>query len=260
MQIGISTASLYPQQPTESALINIAALGCRQAEVFLQTRREYRTAYVRKLSRLAANLGVVIPSLHAASSQYEPMLFYSYRRQILDGFDTLNRVLAAAAELGAGCLVFHGPLRVEHPDRARILHRLRMVAATAAAWGIKLALENVSWCLGWSPQIFRWLQREAIPNLYYTFDSKQALRSGFAPGEYLAAMAEGLSNVHLSDGNGGIPQEGCLDGIAALLEARGYNGPVILEAYGTRVENLAHLVRGWEAVKKAFPKKTGLSH
>lgn len=252
MQIGISSASLYPQQPTESALVNIAALGCKRVEVFLQTRREYRTAYVRKLSRLAANLGMVIPSLHAASSQYEPMLFYSYRRQILDGFDTLNWVLAAAAELGAERLVFHGPLRVEDPDRDRILHRLRMVAATAAARGIKLALENVSWCLGWSPEVFRWLQKEAIPNLYYTFDSKQALRSGFAPGEYLAAMAGDLSNVHLSDGRGGIPLEGRLDEIAALLKAGGYAGPVILEVYGTKVQDLAHLGRGWEVLKRTL--------
>ena len=94
------------------------------------------------------------------------------------------------------------------------------------------------------------------PQPYYTLTASRLCAAVLPPG-ILAAMAEGLSNVHLSDGNGGIPQEGCLDGIAALLEARGYNGPVILEAYGTRVENLAHLVRGWEAVKKAFPKKTG---
>jgi len=249
----ISSASLYPQQPTEAAIVNIAAMGCRIVEVFLQTGREYSPSYVRNLSRLCAQLGLKVHSLHAASSQYEPMLFYTYKRQNLDGLDILNQVLEAAAVLGAHCHVFHGPLRVNNLDSTRLLDGLHFVAGIAASWGIKLALENVSWCAGWSPTVFRWLSRQDIANLYYTFDSKQAVRSGFEADEYIQAMGTNLVNVHLSDGHGGIP-DGNMDfsGLVQNLQAVNYSGPVILEAYGTRVSSTAHLAQGWKTLKGQF--------
>jgi len=249
LRIGVSSASLYPQLPTEKAIVNIAAMGCKTVEVFLQTRREYHPAYIQKLSRLCRLLQLDVHSLHAASSQYEPMLFYSYRRQNLDGQDILKRVLEAGAILGAQYLVFHGALRVENQDPSRILAGLRQVAATAAKWGLKLALENVSWCIGWSPEVFKWLESEAIPNLYYTFDTKQAVRSGFSPQEFLKVMGNRLGNVHISDGYGGVPDaKADFSELVKTLNDVGYAGPVILEVYGGKVQTLAQLFQGWKVL------------
>ena len=253
MQTGISSASLYPQQPTETAILNIAALGCRSVEVFLQTRREYSRQYVIKLDALCSQLEMKVSSLHAASSQYEPMLFYNYKRQNLDGKDILNQVLEAAAVLGADCYVFHGPLRIANLDQDRLLEGLAWISGAAASWGVKLALENVSWCAGWSPAVFKWLTRQDVPNLFYTFDSKQALRSGFGAGDYIDAMGSRLINVHLSDGRGGIPgDDHDLAPLAATLKASGYEGPVILEVYGTKVESIRHLAQGWQKLAAQF--------
>lgn len=253
MQTAISSASLYPQHLTESAVVNIAALGCRSVEVFLQTRSEYKVTYIRQLARLCRELGVEVLSLHAASSQYEPMLFYRYRRQNADGMEILNRVLEAASGLGAGCYVFHGALRVEGHENSRILEGMHWVSETAASWGVKLALENVSWCAGWSPAVFSRLNQENLPNLYYTFDTKQAERSGFAAEDYLQAMAGRLINVHVSDGRGGLPDESTdLASLVRLLKKHGYDGSVILEVYGTRVSSTAQLSRSWQIMKKHF--------
>lgn len=253
MQIGISSASLYPQLRTEAAVVNIAALGCRHVEVFLQTRREYSPAFARGLAQLCRSLGVQVLSLHAASAQFEPMLFYTYRRQYQDGLDTLNQVLEAAAILGARCHVFHGPLRVENPEGARVAERLHQVAEIEASWGIKLALENVSWGVGCSPEVFDWLNQQEIANLYYTFDSKQARRSGFPSQDYIQAMGNRLINVHLSDGHGGVPPASYdFSGVAHRLRACGYQGPIILETYGSKVDSVGQLRASWQRLSKIF--------
>lgn len=253
MQIAISSASLYPQIPTEMALVNIAAMGCRQVEVFLQTRSEYKYAYVSKLFRLCRCLGLSVHSLHAASAQYEPMLFYRYRRQNLDGAEILKEIHQAAAMLGAECHVFHGPLRAENLAYSQLSQGLCQVAEAAADWGVKLALENVSWCAGWSPAVFQKLNSLKLANLYYTFDSKQAMRSGFKDKEYIQVMAERLINVHLSKDNGELPDvKTDFSGLAAALAAVNYKGPVVLEVYGSKVPRASLLAASWQALKKKF--------
>lgn len=253
--MGISSASLYPQYPTEVALLNIAALGCRAVEVYLQTRREYTRAYARCLKRLCISLGINVLSLHAASSQFEPMLFYRYLRQNLDGWDTLNQVLETACILGSGCYVFHGPLRVDNHDLPSLLEGLHQAADTAAAWGMKLAFENVSWGAGWTPDVFRWLREKNVPNLYFTLDTKQAWRSGSSPGIFIDAMDDRLANVHISDGMGGLPiKQAEYFQIAQKLHEIGYKGPIILEVYGNRVASTSQLAKSWHGLKRVYNK------
>lgn len=256
MQVAISSACLYPQLPTETALVNIAAFGCRSVEIFLQTRREYKYPYVSRLARLCRSLGLTVHSLHASSAQYEPMLFYKYRRQNLDGFEILQEIHQGAAVLGAKCHVFHGPLKAENIAFSRLIQGLFQVAEAAASWGIKLALENVSWCAGWSPAVFRQLNTQNIPNLYYTFDSKQAMRSGFGPRDFIAVMGSRLLNVHFSRDNGYLPGEDTdCSGLASALAEVQYTGPVVLEVYGSQVASVSSLHRSWRAVKAKLQKK-----
>ncbi|MTI94007.1 MAG: sugar phosphate isomerase/epimerase [Firmicutes bacterium] len=257
MRTGISSASLYPQLHTEAAVVSLAAMGCRDMEVFLQTRSEFRVQYVKRLQAVCNQLAVKVHSVHAPSSHFEPLLFYTYKRQVGDGFDTLNRVLEAAARLGSDCYTFHGPLRVTNVEPDRILERIIRVAELARTWGVKLALENVSWCLGWQPKVFRWLLKQNISNLYFTFDNKQAARSGYPDREFLDAMAPALVNVHLSDvserGSGLLPGHGEVDftKIFADLQAIDYTGPVILEVYGFKVEAASQLRAAWRQLKKS---------
>lgn len=259
METGVSSASLYPQQPTETALVNIAAMGCRVVEVFLQTRREYTPTYVKRVAEICGQLGLKVHSVHAAASQYEPMLFYSYKRQNLDGQDILKEVLEAGSILGASCYVFHGPLRIANLEGDRLIEGLGMVSEMAANWGLKLALENVSWCAGWSPRVFTWLNKANIPNLYYTFDSKQAQRSGFEPKEFLEVMAHRLINVHLSDGRGGVPGKDMdfTDIITSLVDIS-YKGPVILEVYGSRIDHASQLTLGWKTLRAQINRSGSL--
>lgn len=251
LEIGISSASLYPKQLTEAALVNIAAMGCRTVEVFLQTRSEYKPVYIKKLARLCTSLGLSIHSIHAAAAQYEPMLFYKYSRQNRDGFEILREIHQAGAILGASYHVFHGPLQSENIELSRLGSGLSRAAAAAASWGLALALENVSWCSCSQPDIFRQLNRAGIKNLSYTFDSKQAGRSGYPPEDFINAMGSGLVNVHLSAGNGDLPNEKTdFNQIRAALKKVNYNGPVVLEVYGWKVQKTKELKTSWQILKK----------
>lgn len=249
----ISSASLYPQLTTEAALASIAALGCTEVEVFLQTTSEYQYSYAIKLARLCRRLGLTVHSLHGPAAQYEPLLFYRYRRQNADSFNTLHLIHQAAALLGARCHVFHGPLKGENLALSRLSQGLAKAAAAAGAWGLKLALENVSWCAGHSPAVFQELNRQQINNLFYTFDSKQALRSGYPASEFIGAMGDRLVNVHLSQGNGQLPgADGDFGEIAKALKAAKYSGPIVLEVYGAKVPRLSALGAGWRRLKENF--------
>jgi sugar phosphate isomerase/epimerase len=259
-QVGISSASFYPWKSTESSLVNIAAFGCRTVEVFLQTHREYRPGYLQQLGKVCSRLGLKVNSLHGASTLFEPMLFYDYPRQVLDSMDMLELVFEAAARLKAPSYIFHGPLRVAMPERQRVLPVLFKVAEKAGEYGIRLALENVSWCLGWEPGVFKWLKGYNIPNLWFTFDNKQAARSGFSDQEFIYAMGDKLLNVHLSDlsdeGIGLVPGRGNVDfaAIASLLRRQGYANPVILETYGARVSSSSELYSGWRHLDRQLNK------
>lgn len=253
MEIAISSASLYPKVLTEVAVVNIAAMGCRTVEIFLQTRSEYKPEYVKKLARLCNSLGLTVHSLHAAAAQYEPMLFYQYSRQNRDGWEILRELHQAGAMLGASCHVFHGPLRSEILELPRLVTGIGRVAAAAANWGLKLALENVSWCTCGAPDIFKELNRAAIDNLFYTFDSKQAERSGYPFWDFIDAMGPKLINVHLSEGNGDLPSEETdFSQLKTALKKANYRGPAVLEVYGWKVEKTKELRRSWLALKKIF--------
>jgi sugar phosphate isomerase/epimerase len=184
------------------------------------------------------------------------MVFYKYRRQNLDGYEILQEIHQGAAVLGAKCHVFHGPLKAENIAFSRLTEGLFQVAEAAASWGIKLALENVSWCAGWSPAVFRQLNTQNIPNLYYTFDSKQAMRSGFGPKDFISVMGKRLLNVHFSRDNGYLPGEDTdCSGLASALAEVQYTGPVVLEVYGSQVASVSSLHRSWRAVKAKLQKK-----
>ncbi len=251
LETGISSASFYPWKNTESSLVNIAAFGCKTVEVFLQTHREYRPGYLRQLRGLCCQLGLRVNSLHGASTLFEPMLFYDYPRQVQDSMDMLEVVFEAAARLKARSYIFHGPLRVAMPEQQKVLPVLIQVAEKAGEYGIRLALENVSWCIGWEPGVFTWLKGCDIPNLWFTFDNKQAARSGFSDQQFIDAMGDKLLNVHLSDlsdqGIGLPPGRGEADFtvIADALRRQGYANPVILETYGARVNSSSELYAGW---------------
>jgi len=256
MDIGISTASFYSRLVTEDALSAISRLGAEVCEVFLDSYCEYEPEFGELLKARAAELGLRVVSVHAMSQQFEPQLFSLSLRQRQDAWKLFEKVLRQGRLLGAKLLVFHGPARLRGAIRnaacARIGPIVSDLADLAGEYGLRLAWENVSWCLfshpGFAAEVLPHVKSD---NLGFTLDVKQAVRSGHDPFDYLAAMGKRLCHVHLCDYDLQKPDYGlCLPGkgtfdfqrLFSELKANGYAGAAIIEPYSDiygKVEELS---------------------
>ncbi len=245
MQIGISTAAFYSRAVTEDALVSIRALGARACEVFLDSYCEYEPEFGTLLAARAEELGLSIRSIHAMATQFEPQLFSLSKRQREDAWMLYEKVLAQGRRLGAKKYVMHGPATMRGALRNSHLQRIGPIlsdlADLAGQYGLRLCYENVSWCMfnhpGFVSELLHYCHSS---NLGFTLDIKQAARSGYDPFEYLHAMGERVSNVHLCDYTRGeegltlsMPGRGSFDfaRLSRELRAVGYAGDAMIEPY-----------------------------
>lgn len=261
MKLGMSTASFYGRWETEEAAGYLHALPLDCAEVFLQTFCEYDRAFAREVrARLG---GLACTSVHPLGTQFENGMFSRSARQRRDAMDLFRRVLDAGAELGAKAYVYHGrynPREGAHPWDARMnADILAPMCEEAAARGMRVAWENVSWCqLTDEARVGE--ARAMLPQARFTLDIKQAKRAGRDPLALAQAMGDRLVNVHICDWDEGgalcLPGEGVFDfdGLFSLLAAEGYDGPVILEPYLKLIQSEEALLRAVAFLRRAMQK------
>lgn len=263
LQIGFSTASFFAKSYPEDALTAICDMGAKQCEVFLNTFSEYEDNYITLLSGRAKELGLNVYSIHPMGTQFEPQLFSPYSRQRDDAWALYESVLAAAKRLNAGVYVMHGPVYMKNGmknlELTRIGPIIRDLSALAKSYKVRLAWENVSWCLFSTPEFApRVLDAAKTDDLWFTLDIKQAVRSGFDPSLYFKAVGTKLANVHLCgyhvEADGGLtlclPSNGQED-IAQIKQAcknAGYTGPAFIEVYSDLYADPAELERCFKRV------------
>ena len=258
MILGMSTAAFYGRWETEEAAEQIARLPLDCAEVFLQTFSEYEVSFAREVrARLG---GMPCTSVHPMGSRFEIGMFSRSARQRSDTMDMFRSVLDAGAALGARTYVYHGRYNPREGTLAwnaqANVDALGPMIEEAAARGMTVGWENVSWCQLRDAQCVR-EARALLPQARFTLDIKQAMRSGEEPIRLARAMGEALVNVHVCDWDAAgklcLPGEGTFDfaGLFSLLDEMGYGGPVILEPY-------LGLISGEEALLRsiAFLRET----
>jgi len=237
MLVGISTGSLFPRCSTEDALKKIKELGADTAEVLFSTFYEYRPEFAKSIQPTVA--GLKINSLHTVGTNFEPNLFSPSRRVRGDGFYWLDQIARSAQLLGAESYTFHGMHRLcawGEEDLDALSGCVRSAAEFLGGYGVKLCLENVSWCLYNRPGIFTKI-KERFPALCGVFDIKQARRSGYPYGMYIKEMGSSIAYAHISDidknGNMCLPGRGVTnfkEVVARLLDV-GFCGNIIIENY-----------------------------
>ena len=209
------------------------------------------------LAERARAANVRVHSVHPMSTQFEPQLFSLHPRQREDAFRIYERVLRAAKALGADCYVMHGAATLngaaKNLELARIAPIFSELDEMARAYGVTLALENVSWCLFCTPVFGLRLRELTKDRMHFTLDVKQAVRSGFSSADYIEAVGERIVNVHLCDyerlENGALrwrmPMQGRCDfsALQSALLARGYRGPAFVEVYSDMYGDLDALYR-----------------
>ena len=243
---GISTACLYPMN-TEESLQTLSALRPACMEVFLNAEQELKPAFLQELRARADTAGTKIVTVHPYSSAVEPMLFFSsYARRFEDGLALYRRFYQAAKILGADCVVFHGDYKFSPLPREEYFSRFARVWKEAREHGISLCQENVDRCVSHSVH-FLTEMRQALPQVEYILDVKQAVRAGESVWEVARAMGEKIKHVHISDHNESEsclpPGQGVLN-IGDLLSAIAKNAScesAIVELYGENFGDIVEL-------------------
>lgn len=236
MQVGISTATIFPEKPTEEAAQLIKSLGAPVAEVFLSTFYEYRPEFSKALAPSLE--GLEVNSVHPLSLNFEGNLFNPTRRVRGDGCYWLDQVARSAQLLKCKNYTFHGFVRTGDGDIdiGYVADRIAEAHAFLASYGVNLCLENTARFFYNRPELFAPV-KQRCPDLYTVFDIKQARRSGYPYQMYIKAAEGAIAYVHLSDVDEGgkmcLPGKGSYNfkEILARLKDAGFNGNVIIENY-----------------------------
>lgn len=267
MQYGISSSALFGRMETDQALAFLRDSGkCDCVEVFFQCPDEYSGQYRSAVFDAARGLNIV--SMHMLSSSFEVMLFSASThgreyalRETLAAIDT-------GCQLGASRYVVHGRNRLmgtrgavpplADPDVTAAA--LRPVMDALHEHGMTLALENVFWSEFSQPE-FGPLIAQRLPDIRFTLDTKQAVRSQRDYHEFMDAMGERLDHVHVYDfdenGRECLPGRGRFDfaKFGDELRARGYDGAVIIEAYPYMYEQPDDLFKALDYLRRTMGGK-----
>src|SRR5215204_3681376 len=243
LRLGLSTGALYPM-PTEDVPEVAARAGLFDLEIMLQTPGEYGTAFIRELSTRCRDAGSRVHAVHLWQ-ELHPLLS-PYTRRAREGRTLFARAIDGAGQLGATVIVWHGPKRTEMRSPTsypRFVDAAVELGGACATAGLRLAVENVSWCalatvrdiLAFSASMKEFDPR--AERVGFAFDPFQADEAGANPFMVLSAMDNRVFDVqlsdrrdddpetrHLSPGEGNLPWSALLRAISGV-----YSGPLMLE-------------------------------
>lgn len=240
MKIGISSACFYPKFNTEECIPIMKKMGFNLGEIFFNSPCEYESSFVERILQQKEEYNFKINSVHAFCAAFEPFLFDRYKRRRNDMFKYFKAVCKAAKLLDASCYTFHGLRAVEYKnlDSKFIVDIYDELCYTACEEGIKLAQENVSWCMSSDVSFLHMLKTNCKYPIYFTFDVKQAYKAGRRPEDYINIMGDKLINFHINDRDEQhvclLPGDGNVDylRIKEQLQNINYKGNLIIEIYG----------------------------
>ena len=260
MDIGLSSACFYPNVHTEDSIGKMKALGFNHGEIFLNTWSEYSEEFIKILIEKKEFNEFNVNSVHAFSSSFEPYLFDKYDRRREDMFRNFKNVCRAAKKLGASCYTFHGMryTNFNELDTKFIIDIYSELSYIALDSGIKLAQENVSWCMSSDLKFLSLLSEECKYPIYFTLDLKQAYKTNVPLEKYINVMGNNIANLHINDRDENhpclLPGKGDLnyENISNKLKNVGYSGKGIIEVYSDNFSNYEELTVAKDFLFKTF--------
>ncbi len=260
MNIGVSTASLYPLH-VEDAFANLAEMGVRAAEVFANATIEAREPYISKIRGIRDKYGMKITSFHPFSSPLESVfLFSSYDRRVEEMMTLYEEFFGAMKLLGAEIFVLHGALLTKKCSVGHYLEQFRVLSDIGRQFGVTVAQENVSYCMSGDLEFLGIMKRELGEYAKFVLDLKQARRSGRDPLDYVEALGNNIVHCHLSDADAGhdcLPiGKGDFDFtlFAKKLLALGFDGAFIVELYRENYGEFSELKESVDVLEEIVDK------
>ncbi len=260
MELGISSASFYPHTNTEDTIEIMKSLEFKSGEIFLNSPFEYSDSFIDELIEIKEEKAFTVNSVHSFCGAFEPFIFDRYKRRRNDMLKYFKDVCRAGRRLSAKCYTFHG-LRLSDLnslDLNFITDIYNELTYTANEAGIKLAQENVFWCMSSNLDYLSILKDKIKYPLYYTFDIKQAYKSGIEPEKYIEIMDKNLINLHLNDRDEKsaclLPGKGTVDfkKLKNLLQKVDYQGIGTIEVYNENYKNFNEIMESKRFLEQIF--------
>lgn len=263
MQIGVSTACLYPAE-TEKALSQLLDMGFREFEIFLNTFTETQKEFLLPLRAQLEKAGATVFSIHPFTSAFENMLFFSeYPRRTKDGIQFYHCFFEAANLMGAKILVLHGQRNYQNSKitEGEYLENYHRLFQEGKRFGITVAQENVVHFRSEKVEFIRRMRESLQKECAFVLDIKQAVRAGESPLEMCEAMGDRLLHVHFNDHREGadclLPGQGNFDfsKLFQLLRNNGYQGQGVVEVYRDNYSKLEEL---WQSREYLLTQCNGI--
>lgn len=259
MNIGVSTACLYPME-TEKSLALLCSKGIDTFEIFFNTISEITPEYIKTLKNILCSHNGKVISLHPFTSGYEPyLIFTNYERRFKDSLEFYKRYFECGASLGAKFLVIHGDRKTPEiggiEDR-EYFDKFGELALTAKKFGMTLVQENVNLFRSQKPEFIRNMKEYLGELGKFVLDIKQAVRSGNDPYEMCDAMGENMVHLHINDNNMErdclLPGKGSFDyqKLFKQMQNNHYHGDAIIEVYRTSFDTINDLTSSYDYLKK----------
>lgn len=260
MQIGVSTASLYPLH-VEDAFRELAVRGVKTAEIFANSTCEGQEPYISMIKDTAEQYGINIPSFHPFSSPMESVfLFSTYDRRVEEMLTLYRGFFESMQKLGAKIFVLHGAIQSSKCTPEHYVKQFRLLAEIGQEYGVTVAQENVCYCLSGRLDFLKMMKRELSQYAKFVLDLKQARRSGEDIFDYVDALGESLIHCHVSDANADsdcLPVgKGCFN-FAELhrrMSANGFDGSYIIELYRHNYNDFDELKQSADVLSEIFGK------
>lgn len=237
MNIGVSTASLYPLE-TELALLEIAKAGVKTTEIFINCESEMKPAFVDILADIKDDYGLNITSIHPTYSLAESFLLFSeYERRFYEGVEKFKRYSEMAAQLGAKYIILHGGKDNGITTDEEYCQRYMLLNEETRKNGVIVLQENVANFRSRDKEFLKSMCNILGDDAQFCFDIKQSIRSGYNPFELIEEFYPHIKHCHISDHslssdcllpfNGGFNFKDFFSVMASV----GYNGAYVIEVY-----------------------------
>ena len=256
MNIGVSTASLYPLE-TELALEEIGKAGVKTTEIFFNCESELKPAFIDILKDIQNEYGIAIPSIHPTYSLAESFLLFSeYERRFWEGIDKFKRYSEIAAELGAKYIILHGGKNNGITGDEEYCQRYMLLNEATLKNGVTVLQENVANFRARDKEFLRSMCKILGDDAQFCLDVKQAVRSGYTPIELAEEFHSHIKHCHISDhslaGDCLLPLNGGFDFNAFFnfMSSKGYKAAYMIEVYKNAYKSFDEIFTSFDRIKK----------
>ncbi|MFI3114603.1 MAG: TIM barrel protein, partial [Clostridia bacterium] len=147
MNIGISTACFYPEEPLDAIDI-IGNQGFKHIEIFVNTESEFQRDYAEKFKEKIDYYGINVISVHPYTSLLEGIYFFSdYAKRTDDALKIYSHYFDYCEFMGAKFFTLHGESSIlanfSNDKVERDINTYKRLCDLANSKNISVAQENV---------------------------------------------------------------------------------------------------------------------